>query len=73
MGFLGDFHMPQVVLVVTDLVVYAGDKRDVVLIPGSERSPEGGQGNPLQQSCMENPMDRRSPGATVHRVAKRHD
>ena len=47
MGFPGDFNAPQLVLVVKDLVVYGGDKRDVVLIPKSERSPEGGHGNPL--------------------------
>ena len=70
MGFLGDFHMPQVVLVVTDLVVYAGDKGDVVLIPGSERSPEGGQGNPLKYSCLENPMDKGTWKAAIHRITK---
>ena len=36
----------------------AGDLRDVGLIPGLGRSPEGGRGNPLQYSCLENPMDR---------------
>ena len=36
----------------------AGDIRDVGLIPGSGRSPEGGHGNLLQYSCPENPMDR---------------
>ena len=40
------------------------------LIPGSERSPGGGHSNPLQYSCLENPMDRRAWWATVHRVAK---
>ena len=34
-----------------------GDVRDMVLIPGSGRSPGGGDGNPLQYSCLENPMD----------------
>ena len=34
------------------------DVRDVGLIPGSGRSPRGGHGNPLQYSCLENPMDR---------------
>ena len=43
---------------------------DVGLIPGSERSPRGGHGNPLQDSCLENPMDRGEWQATVHRVAK---
>ena len=36
----------------------AGDVRDANLIPGSGRSPGGGDGNPLQYSCLENPMDR---------------
>ena len=36
----------------------AGDTGDAGLIPGSERSPGGGNGNPLQYSCLENPMDR---------------
>ena len=35
-----------------------GDVRDAGLIPGSGRSPGGGHGNPLQYSCLENPMDR---------------
>jgi len=39
------------------------------LIPGPGRSPEGGHGNPLQYSCLENPMDR-AWWATVHRVAE---
>ena len=39
-------------------------------IPGSGRSPGGGHGNPLQNSCMENPMDRGAWWATVHRVAQ---
>ena len=46
------------------------DIRDAGSIPGSERSPEGGHGNPLQYSCLENPMDRGSWWAIVHRVAK---
>ena len=36
------------------------------LIPGSRRSPEGEHGNPLQYSCLENPMDRGAWWATVH-------
>ena len=39
-------------------------------IPGSERSLEKGNGNPLQYSCLENSMDRRAWRATVHGVAK---
>ena len=48
----------QVVLVVRNPPTKAGDKRDAVSIPGSGRSPGGGHGNPLQYSCLENPMDR---------------
>ena len=48
----------------------AGDIRDMGLIPGSGRSPEGGHGNPLQYSSLENPMDRGAWQARVHRVAK---
>ena len=48
----------------------AGDLRDVGLIPGSGRSPEGGQGKPLQYFCLENPMDRGAWQAIVHGVTK---
>ena len=48
----------------------AGDARDTGSIPGSGRSLGGGNGNPLQYSCLENPMDRGAWWATVHRVAK---
>ena len=48
----------------------AGDIRDVGLIPGSGRSLEGGHSNPLQYSCLENPMDRGAWWATVHGVTK---
>ena len=40
------------------------------LIPGSGRSPGGGRGNPLQYSCLENPMDTGAWWATVHGVSK---
>ena len=43
---------------------------DPSLIPGLGRSPGEGNGNPLQYSCLENPMDRGAWRATVHRVAK---
>ena len=48
----------------------AGDIRDSGVIPGSGKSPGGGQGNPLQYSCLENPMDREAWKAIVHRVTK---
>ena len=53
-----------------ELVANAGDTRDVGSIPGSGRSPAGRHGNPLQYSCLENPMDRKAWRATVHRVTK---
>ena len=48
----------------------AGDLRDAGLIPGSGRSPGGGHGNPLQYSCLQNPMDRGAWRAPVHWVTK---
>ena len=54
----------QVVLVVKNLPARAGDRRDADLIPGLGRSPGGGHGNPLQYSCLENPMDRDACWAT---------
>ena len=44
--------------------------RDLSLIPGSGRSPGEGNGNPLQYSCLENPIDRGAWWCTVHGVAK---
>ena len=43
---------------------------DVSLIPGSESSPGEGNGNPLQYSCLDNPMDRGAWWATVHMVTR---
>ena len=43
---------------------------DVGLIPGLERSPGEGSGNPLQYSCLGNPMDRGAWQSTVHGVSK---
>ena len=48
----------------------AGDIRDVGSIPGLGRSPGEGHDNPLQYSCLANPMDRGAWWATVHRVAQ---
>ena len=48
----------------------AGDLREVGSIPGSGRFPGREHGNPLQSSCLENPMDRGAWGATVHGVAE---
>ena len=63
LGFLGD-------LVLKNLPANAGDTRDVGSIPGSGRSPGVGNGNPLQYSCLENPMDRGAWRATVHGVTE---
>ena len=60
----------QEALVVKNPPANAWDIRDVGSIPGLERSPGEGHGNPPQYSCLENPMDRGSWRATVHGVAK---
>ena len=60
----------QVALVVKHPSANAGDIKDVGSIPGSRRSPGEGQGNPLQNSCLENPVDRGAWRATVHRVSE---
>ena len=57
-------------LVVKTLPASAGGLGDAGWIPGSGRSPGGGHGNPLQYSCLENPMDRGAWRATVHGVAE---
>ena len=51
----------------------ARDIRDTGSIPGSGGSPGGGHGNPLQCSCLQNPMDRGTWRATVHGVAEESD
>ena len=48
----------------------AGDIRDTGSIPGLGRSPGERNDNPLQYSCLENPMDRGDWQATVHRITK---
>ena len=60
----------QVALVVKNLPANAGEVRDEGSIPRSGRSPGGGHGNPLQYSCLENPMDRGAWRTGVHRVTK---
>jgi len=55
----------QVALVVKNPPANTGD---VGLTPGSRRSPGEGHGNPLQYSCLENPVDRGAWQATVYRV-----
>ena len=60
----------QVALVLKNPPVNAGDIRDAGLISGSSRSLGGGNGDSLQYSCLENPMNRGAWRATVHRVTK---
>ena len=60
----------QVVLVIKNQSANAGDASDADSIPGSGRFPGGGHGNPLQYSCLENPLDRGAWWATVYRVTK---
>ena len=62
MGFPGDATLKN-------LHVNEGDTRDMGSIPGLERSPGGGNDNPLQCSCLENSVDRGAWQATVHGVA----
>ena len=60
----------QVALVVKNLPANTGDLREEGSIPGLGRSPGEGHGNPIQYSCLENPMDRIVWWGMVHRVAK---
>ena len=55
---------------VKNLPANAGDIRDADLIHRLRRSPEGGNSNPLQYSCLKNSMDRGDLQAIVHRVTK---
>ena len=67
-GYTGNFLVAQAI---KNLPANAGDSG---LIPGSGGSPEEGTGNPLQYSCLGNPMDRGAWRATIHGVARvRHD
>ena len=59
-----------VALVIKNLPVIEEDVRDMALIPGSARSAEGGHGNPLLYSCLENPVDRGVGRTTVRGVTK---
>ena len=63
------YHFPGTASV-KNLPANAGDVRDTDLIPGSGRSPGEGNCNPLQYSCLDNPMDRGTWQATVDKVTK---
>ena len=60
----------QVMLAVKNPPASAGDARETVLIPGSRRPLEVGNDNPLQDSYLENPMDRGAWQASVHGFAR---
>ena len=64
------FYGFRVALVVKNPPTNAGDIRDTDSTPASGRSPEEGNSNPLQYSCLEIPMDRGAWRATVHRFTK---
>ena len=66
MGFPG-------ISAVTNLPANAGNSGDTGLTPGLGRSPVGGNGNPLQYSCLENSMDRGTWWPIVHGVSKESD
>ena len=59
-----------VALMVKNPPANAGDVRDMGSVPGSERSPGRGHGNPLQYSYLEDSMDRGAWWATAHGVSK---
>ena len=69
--FLHTLHLAfQVALVVKNTPANAGGIRDEGSVPELGRSPGGGHGNPLQYSCLENPVDRGNWWTTVQRVAQ---
>ena len=68
------FRASRGALVVKNLPSNVGDVREVGSVPGSGRSPGGGNGNPLQYSCLENSMDRGAWWAMVRKFTRvRHD
>ena len=67
---MSDFHFTSGGVSDKNLPVNWGDTRDTGSIPGLGRSPGGGQGNPLQCSYLENPMDRGVWRTMVHTVAQ---
>ena len=75
-GSSGSYHwtarevLEFLFLVNKETACNAGDKGDTGFIPGLGRSPGGGNGNPLQYSCLDNPKDRGSWWATVQRVSR---
>ena len=70
-NYIPSYNASQVALVVKNWLANAADTRDVGWIPGSGRSPGEGNGNPLQYSCLENPMDRGAWQAIAYGVTSR--
>ena len=60
----------ELALMVKNPPANARDMRDTGLVPGSGRSPGGGHGNPLQYSCLKNPLNTGAWWAMAHKVAK---
>ena len=73
MNYSNEQRASQVALAVRNPPINTGDLRDASSIPGSGKSPGEGNGNPLQYSCLGNPMDRGARQATVHGVTKEWD
>ena len=69
-ALLTSYWAPKVSLMGKDPPANAGDVRGLGWIPGLQSSPGAGHGNPLQYSCLENPMHRGAWRATVHRVTE---
>ena len=67
---MNEYWASLVVQMVKNLPANAGDENDAGLIPVLGRYLGGGNGHPLQYSCLENPMGRADWRATVHGVAK---
>ena len=67
---VSDIRASQMVLVVNNLLANAGDTRDTGSIPRLGRSPGEGNGNPLQYSCLGNPIDRGAWRPTVHGISE---
>ena len=67
---LTNLGLSQVALMVRNLPANAGDIRDTGLIPELGRSPGEGNDNPLQYSCLENPMDRGAWQAVIYGITK---
>ena len=65
---INEYRSSQVALMIKNLPANTGDEKDGGSIPQSGRFPGEGNGNALQYSCLENPMDREAWQATVHRV-----